>query len=242
MYEFDYFFRVSPELTNFISFGKVHMYILIIAVILSVGVLFLRKERRLFELCVGCVLIAQQVVLYSWYLIGGYNTLREGLPLYHCRIAIICVGLGLLFNRGVLIKFGAYWGIFGSIGALLFPGLDPFLYPHITQFSYFIGHLFLLWASIYILFVKKVGMTNMELKNTLLFTNVYHISMVILNNVLSSNYGYMKESPVVLGFNLNYLAYIICAMMIFNIVIYIEYKLLNRVKNEEKEAELVLSK
>ena len=27
--------------------------------------------------------------LYTWYLLSGYNLLIEGLPLYHCRIAII---------------------------------------------------------------------------------------------------------------------------------------------------------
>ena len=242
MYGLNYFFRISPELSNFISFRGVHVYILIVALILSVGILSLKREGRRLELCIGSVLITQQVILYSWYLIGGYNTLREGLPLYHCRVAIICVGLGLLLNKRVLMKFGAYWGIFGSIGALLFPGLDPFLFPHITQFSYFVGHLFLLWASLYILFIKKVGMTSRELKNTLLFTNTYHILMIILNKILNSNYGYMKESPVALAFDLNYLAYVVCVMMIFNIVVCIEYKLLNRVKNKGKEAELVLSK
>ena len=33
-------------------------------------------------------------------------------------------------------------------------GLDPFVFPHITQFSFFIGHLFLLWGAVYCIFIE----------------------------------------------------------------------------------------
>ena len=57
------------------------------------------------------------------------------------------------------------WGLIGAVFALIYPsGLDPFLFPHITQFSFFIGHLFLLWGSVYCIFIECVKFDKRTLK------------------------------------------------------------------------------
>lgn len=223
-----YFFRSKPYSSNIFMPSNVHLLILLFAISVSISILKSKNESRFLELFISITLILQQIILYSWYIFGGYNVLKEGLPLYHCRIAIIFVGIGLFLHNEVLIKFGSYWGMFGSIGALLFPGLDPFLFPHITQFSYFIGHLFLLWGCMYILFVKKIGMNKIDLKNILIFTNIYHLIMFFLNNLFGSNYGYMNSPPINIGYNLNSFLYLFTAMILFNTVIILEYIIINK--------------
>ena len=65
------------------------------------------------------------------------------------------MGIGLLFNKSICRKLGSMWGLIGAIFALIYPsGLDPFVFPHITQFSFFIGHLFLLWGAVYCIFIN----------------------------------------------------------------------------------------
>lgn len=128
------------------------------------------------------------------------------------------------------MKIGAYWGIFGSISALLFPYIDPFAFPHITQFSFFIGHLFLLWGSVYILSVKKIGMSKSDFKITLIFTNIYHLSMFVINNIIGSNYGYMSLPPINIDIHFNPIFYGLLVIMMFNIVLFIEYTLINKIK------------
>lgn len=239
MKNFYYFFRSAPDKSNFIIFGKLHLIILFVAVLVSVFIFAMKLENRMLELFIGSTLIIQQVILYTWYFTGKYNLLKEGLPLFHCRIAIIFVGIGLVFNKKSLMKIGSYWGIFGSISALLLPGIDPFLFPHITQYSYFIGHLFLLWGSIYLLHVKKIGMSEMDLKNLIVFTTTYHLLMLIVNTILNSNYAYMNAPPFNIGDGLNPLVYSLAVIMTFNIVLFIEYIFINKntVVNEDCEAQ-----
>lgn len=226
-----YFFRSKPcNNNNFIMFGNIHLIIFLFAISISILILKYKSENRFLELFIATILILQQIILYTWYFSNNYKILKEGLPLYHCRLSIIFVGFGLLLQQEMLIKFGSYWGIFGSIGALLFPGLDPFLFPHITQFSYFIGHLFLLWGCVYILFVKKVGMNKIDFKNTLIFTNIYHMIMFFMNHFLGSNYAYMNKPPINIGYDLNTFLYVSIAVILFNIVLFIEYILLNKYK------------
>lgn len=222
------FFTTNTGDISFILFGKVHIVLLIIALLGSINILINKKENRNFELLLGSVLVFQQISLYSWYFSSNYNILTEGLPLYHCRIAILFTGLGMLFNKNTLMKFGAYLGIFGSISALLFPGIDPFVFPHITQFSYFIGHIFLLWASLYLLFVKNVGMSKKDFNNALIFVNIYHVLMFILNSNISSNYGYMNTPPIAALNVLNSYVYSFGVIITFNIVLSIEFLLLNK--------------
>ncbi|WP_455542560.1 TMEM164-related integral membrane acyltransferase [Intestinibacter sp.] len=227
MNTFNYFFRSIPEKSNFVSFGKVHISILIVAFIISYIIIKKMDVNRSFELLVGFVLLTQQITLYSWYFITNYNRLTEGLPLYHCRVAILALSLGLIFKIDLLSNIGAYWGIFGSISALLIIGGDPFIFPHVTQFSYFIGHLFLLWGSIYLLFVKKISMTNVDFKNMLTFTTIFHMVVFIINNKLYSNYAYLIEPPFVINYAFNPYVYAFIVIMVFNLVLTLEYLLIN---------------
>ncbi len=228
-----YFFRNNATKSNFVAFGTWHLLLLFIALI---GILLLFKFKlpnKNLELFIGYILIFQQAILFTWYLISNYNLIKEGLPLYHCRIAIISVGIGLITNKKTLMKIGSYLGIFGSTSALLFPSMDPFIYPHITQFSFFIGHLFLLWGSIYILFIRKVGMTSRDLKNGVIFISTYHVLMFMLNNAIGSNYAYMSASPIGVGNGLPPLLYALVVITIFNIVLGIEYIIINANSSEQ---------
>lgn len=230
-----YFFRKSIGQNNFATFGKLHLIILSIALLVSMFIIIRKEESRVFELFVGIVLLIQQVILYFWYFKENYHPLQEGLPLFHCRVAIITLLIGLIFKKDFMAKMGSYWGIFGSISAMLFPALDPFSFPHITQFSYFIGHVFLLWGSIYLLFVKNVGMNKYEFKKIVIITNIYHALIFILNNIIGSNYAFMSTSPIGIGNNLNPYLYGLIVMMIFNIILSLEYIIINKKQDKELE-------
>ena len=98
------FFTNKPSPIRFRIFGPIHLLILFIASIVSIFIFKRKYENRRIELLIGSVLIFQQITLYSWYFISNFNPIKEGLPLYHCRIAIIFLGLGLIFKNKNLTK------------------------------------------------------------------------------------------------------------------------------------------
>lgn len=241
---FKYFFRNTSEYSNFKIFGWSHITILFIGIL---GIRSMIKRigiSRKFEKIVGIVLLSQQAILYTWYLLSGYKLLTEGLPLYHCRIAILLTGIGLLFNKSICKKLGSMWGLIGAVFALVYPsGLDPFIFPHITQFSFFIGHLFLLWGSVYCIFVECIKLNKKDLKTTIYFTNIYHISVFILNHMIGANYGFMRISPIGIGNNLHPVVYGLIVTALFNILIIFMNSLMNRQqKSNEVEKPLVVIK
>lgn len=240
MQNIKYFFRGVPDNTKFVQFGLSHLWILIVSTLVSYIIIKHKEENRRLEIFIGIVLIIQQGALYMWYTATNYNVLTQGLPLYHCRIAILFLSIGLLFNKVPLMKLGAYWGLAGAIIALVIPAdMDPFMFPHITMVSFFIGHMFLLWGSIYVLYAKKIGITKTDLKRILTFTNTYCVVIYIFNYMAKSNYGFMNSSPIQVGNNLNHFMYGIIVILISNIVINIIYHVLNFTTKEKEELVLV---
>ena len=236
-----YFFRNTSEYFNFKIFGWQHITILFIGILGIISIIKRIAVNRKFERIVGIVLLSQQTILYTWYLLSGYNLLIEGLPLYHCRIAIILMGIGLLFNKSICRKLGSMWGLIGAIFALIYPsGLDPFVFPHITQFSFFIGHLFLLWGAVYCIFIECIKIDKKDFKTVIYFTNIYHIVVFILNHMIGSNYGFMRVSPIGIGNNLHPVVYGIVVMVIFNLLMILMNAFINRQKKSSEIVECLI--
>ena len=71
-------------------------------------------------------------------------------------------------------------------------------------------------------------MSKVDLKSLLVFTTTYHLLMLVVNTILNSNYAYMNAPPFYIGDGLNPLIYSLTVIMIFNIVLCIEYIFINK--------------
>lgn len=231
------FFRGTPSDFQFKAFSGLHWFFIAIALL---GVFYIierrdsLREKNSFRNLLVYTLLVQQLVLYLWYLKSGYFSLSESLPLYNCRIAIIAIVIGELFSRDKLKYIGMYWGLMGSILALLVPVLDPFGYDHYTFYSFFIGHIFLLWASLYLLLVEEKSISESSLKNILRFTTVYHIAMIAVNLRTQGNYCYLIESPIFADRldNMSQFIYSLIVIILFNVIMVLTHKTLGKISNK----------
>ncbi|GAB6168075.1 hypothetical protein JCM1393_05350 [Clostridium carnis] len=224
-------FTSQPNSRGFDTFGYVHILILIITFMGCFFIIANRKRirednsiSRKVKNTIIIVMIMQQAILYLWYIFSGYNTLTQGLPLYNCRLAIIALAIGLLINNKALKTLGVYWGSFGAIFALILPGVDPFRFPHYTQISYFVGHVFLLWAIAYVLVIENFKYTAKSLKRILIFTTIYHSIVFFINIYLGANYCYLIQPPIPIFRGMSQVEYTLTCIIVFNIIISISYK------------------
>lgn len=222
------FFRGDPSDFSLDIFGRVHLLFLFIALI---GVFYLVENReelkgkKKFKNLIIYTLLTQQALLYIWYSRSGYFSIEESLPLYNCRLAIIALVLGEFFGRERLKSIGMYWGLMGAILALLVPVLDPFGYDHFTFYSFFIGHIFLLWGSLYLILVEEKEVDDRSLKEIWIFTNIYHTVVFLFDKSFGANYCYLIESPVMeelLG-QAPQLVYTLLVILFFDFVIYLTH-------------------
>ncbi len=224
---FAYFFRSKPEGYDIEKFGFTHIFLVTFAFVGAILIYVNRDKlknsnKNILKFFV-VLLFLQQVILYGWYIISGAFSIETSLPLYDCRVAIICLIYGVFFNNNKSKRIGIYLGFVGSIVALISPDLDRFIFPHYTWVSFFVGHILLLWVSCYIFFVEEIEISFKKYTEVFIFTNILHIAVIIFNSISKSNYAFLSEPPIfkeVAG-RLHPITYIAIMMLMLNFSLYL---------------------
>lgn len=221
-----YFFRSEPEGHDIEKYGFTHIVLILIAFIGAILIYRhrdkLKDSNNILKIFV-VILFLQQFILYAWYLTSGSFSIETSLPLYDCRVAIICLIYGVFFKNDKSKRIGIYLGFVGSMVALLTPELDRFVFPHYTWVSFFVGHTLLLWVSCYIFFVEEIEISFQKYMEVFVFTNILHIAIIIFNRLTNCNYAFLSEPPIfkeVAG-RLHPLTYIAIMMLMLNFALYL---------------------
>ncbi|WP_149555753.1 YwaF family protein [Streptococcus cristatus] len=149
------------------------------------------KSMKILQLC-------QLAILYSWY-VGFQLPLANSLPLYHCRLAMFAVVF--LPDKWPSKQYFALLGAGGAVFALGYPVFDPYDFPHITSFSFLIGHYALLVNSL-IYLMNHYDKTQLKKYMIVLYTFVLDAFLVGVNQVTGGNYGLLKSPPFISQHNL----------------------------------------
>ena len=156
----------------------------------------------------------QLLSLYIWY--GAKMIpISNSLPFYHCRLAMFA--LLLLPDKTKLKQYFALMGVSGAIFAIGYPIMDAYTFPHITAFSFLIGHYALLVGSI--IYLMRYYKSNfLSWKAIILYTFVLNLFLVIINYLTGGNYGILRYTPFITNTPLlvRYLAvtFILTAMLL----------------------------
>lgn len=230
---FLYFFRGKEDLvfSPLAAFSALHLIILF-AFLVLVAIIYRRdlslkegNNRRNLSKFFAVILLIDQVILYSWQFSSGYFNLQLSLPIYHCRIAIALLIIGVLFNRINIIHVGMYWGFLGSIMALLVPDMYKFRFPHYTNIQFFLAHVIMGLLIINLLKSREIQITGKETKFVLLITNIYNLFLFIFNLSMAHfwglkdiNYGYMNAFPKIVPIRFNVFLHFIIISVLFNMI------------------------
>ncbi len=162
------------------------------------------QPQRLKRLISGLsiALLLEQFLINLWYWTGPF--LAEPLPLYHCRLAklvyLIYFILPSEYKERIWARTGLYYactvGFAGALSAFFKPTPDPFHFPHVAIFSYFIGHLLLgLLPLAYLLLDReRPGLAYFwRVQGLILAFNIFIIGA---NHVLHTNYAFFRKSPI----------------------------------------------
>jgi len=137
--------------------------------------------------------IFQLICLYIWYF-AFQLPWSNSLPLYHCRLAMFAVLL--LPDQWKSKQFFALMGVSGAIFALGYPVFDPYTFPHITSFSFLLGHYCLLVNSL-IYLMNHYDKTLLKKYMIVAYTFGLNLFLVGVNQVTGGNYGLLKSPPFI---------------------------------------------
>lgn len=183
----EYFFRHSEDLRTNIKMPLVWGFLLIYLILIYK----LRYKRKILAIqLVSLSLI--ELALFLWYYEGKILFIREGLPLYHCRIAAFMMAISYFRKDYKLSNYFAWLGIIGTLTAYSFPDPSKYLWPHITNLTYVLGHILSIGSALMILTNERRELDFKLICKTTLSMN---LMIYLLNKTVSANYGYLNHLP-----------------------------------------------
>ena len=188
-----YFFRYEPD-------GVHNMSIFIIRIVFIAVLLFAYTQKQNKKLLQISLLLGLflQAALFIWYSGNPLLFMKEGLPLYHCRLSAIMLAVSYFLKKEKWMRYFAWLGLLGAIIAFSFPDPSPFLWPHITNITYIGSHILLGLTAVIILCQEK---TELNMKDIFLYTVTMNLVISFVNHFMGSNYGYLKALPKMFPFD-----------------------------------------
>lgn len=191
----EYFFRHSEDLRINIKMPLVCGFLLIYLILIYK----LRYKRKILAIqLVSLSLI--ELALFLRYYEGKVLFIREGLPLYHCRIAAFMMAISYFRKDYKLSNYFAWLGIIGTLTAYSFPDPSKYLWPHITNLTYILGHILSIGSAFMILTNER---RELDLRFICKLTLAMNLVIYLLNKILSANYGYLNKLPDSISINVS---------------------------------------
>ena len=172
--------------------------VMIALVLLSIWSSLKYHDNPRFVKAFKWIQFVQLLALYAWY-IGFRLPLANSLPLYHCRLAMFA--MIFLPDKWKIKQYFALLGASGAIFALGYPVFDPYDFPHITSFSFLIGHYALLVNSMIYLF-NHYDKSLLRKGEIIAYTLSLNLFLIGVNLATGGNYGLLARPPFISGDNL----------------------------------------
>ena len=230
-----YFFRYEPD-------GVHNMSIFIIRIVFIAVLLFAYTQKQNKKLLQISLLLGLflQAALFIWYSGNPLLFMKEGLPLYHCRLSAIMLAVSYFLKKEKWMRYFAWLGLLGAIIAFSFPDPSPFLWPHITNITYIVSHILLGLTAVIILCQEK---TELNMKDIFLYTVTMNLVISFVNHFMGSNYGYLKALPKMFPFDFMPIQlFFILSVLISVIIIVTEktYLYIHRFHHKNVEEDIII--
>lgn len=194
------FFTGIP--TGNMEFPKTTVMMLDLSLLLAAVLLIILSKKYLnftrFLKIIGILLLFEFFIINIWYWLAPF--LVSPWPFYHCRLAKMILPVIVLLDASSKTKplhiYASLIGFLGAVSAFLIPIPDPFLWPHITIASYFMGHFLLFILSLGIIVQDLKPWTARDFLNSQLILLIANIVLWMSARITKFNYGYFLSPPL----------------------------------------------
>lgn len=186
-------------MNSFVPFSAAHWAALIVGVLLCVGIILYRKKlrignrSRIAAAVIAAVLAGLETTLYIAYTIQGEWSVWS-LPFELCTMTLWLSVIMLLTRSRIVYSIVVYLGTLGALQAMLTPDLAE-TFPQFRYFHFFLGHIGIIAASVYMTAVERMRPTFRSLPIAILALHLLAIPGAIINAIAGTNYMFLARKP-----------------------------------------------
>ena len=232
----------------FRPFGLAHL--VVIALTISLPFIFAafarksrwpRSERLIAKLLAGLLLF--NYVGYEIYLgVTVGLSWQKALPFQLCDWAMVAILVALLTGRERWLEVAYFWGIGGTLQAILTPDLK-YAFPDIRFLTFFIAHSGIVVAIAFMMIMKKFRPHWISIVRTFAWSELYFALAITVDLITGENYGYLLRKPaaaslldVLSDHRVVYILQMHLVALVFYFVLYLPFALYDLVTMEKKHA------
>ncbi|MGH3980535.1 MAG: TIGR02206 family membrane protein [Pseudonocardiaceae bacterium] len=186
---------------RFSPYGPSHWAVLVMFVVGAAVLIRAGREHRgtpaaeRTSKLLALAILAAQVPFTIYTLLPGQFDIGTSLPLQLSDLAWIAAAYALWTHRPWAFALTYYWGLTLTTQALITPALDGFDFPHYHFFMFWIYHLLVVWAALYLTWGLGMRPDWRGYGITVGATFCWGVAMLGFNTIAGSNYGFLNEKP-----------------------------------------------
>ncbi|MGF7016262.1 TIGR02206 family membrane protein [Ornithinibacillus bavariensis] len=185
------------------------------------------------------ILVISELSYQAWGMLNNFWNPSEFLPLQLCSVAGILAMGSLLTKNNKLIQMVLFIGIVPSFLAVVTPELFHG-FPHFRFWQFFIHHIALSWASIFLVTTFPVRISLWETLESYFYLLCYAgLIGFIVNPLVGANFLFLSNAPSantplnLLGYGFWYYFNLCLVGLLVFLCIYIFYNIISRLKHKE---------
>jgi hypothetical integral membrane protein (TIGR02206 family) len=142
------------------------------------------------------LLIADEVAWWAYLVASGATgaELASAFPLQLCDAAIFVAAFGLWLRRPLLVEVTYFWGLAGTLQALITPDL-PQHFPTFPYFQYYIAHGGIVAAALFLVVGLRLWPRRGAVLRVLAVTLAYVAFVGAIDAVAGTDYMYLRSKP-----------------------------------------------
>jgi hypothetical integral membrane protein (TIGR02206 family) len=118
---------------------------------------------------------------------------RYNLPMHLCDWALIATVVALTFRRQICFELAYFWGLSGTVQALITPAVDTTTVWRILGF--FVIHSVIPAGVLWLMFEFKMRPLRGAYLRVFLWSEAYLVAALLVNAMAGANYGFLSERP-----------------------------------------------
>ena len=170
--------------------------LLVIATSTVVLVVAARRAPGAWLRALAAVLVVDEVSWWVYLAAGGVpgSVLAQSLPLQLCDVAIFVAAAALWTRRPLLVEVTYFWGLAGTIQALLTPDL-PQHFPSYPYFQYYIAHGGVVASALILVVGLRIHPRPWAVAKVAGLTLAYAAFVGLVDAVTGADYMYLRAKP-----------------------------------------------
>lgn len=168
----------------------------VIATCSIIAVVAARRRPGAWIKALAAALVLDEVSWWGFLLAGGEpgSQLAQSLPLQLCDIGIFVAGFALWLRPQWLVEVTYFWGLAGTVQALLTPDL-PQHFPTYPYFQYYIAHGGVVAAALLLVFGLGLQPRRSAVARVAAITVAYAMFVGAVDALTGANYMYLRSKP-----------------------------------------------